>query len=112
MAACGDEPVALPPAVQALVDVGKQSRWMTEGDDLWEVFICHVPADTQSSVYAGLPLRRDFTAGDIATVLDRNVGAYFDVLSYGRYRPRFSAGGDVSIPAADEPQACVDAAIA
>jgi hypothetical protein len=40
------------------------------------------------------------------------VGAYFEVLSHGAYRPRFSAGGDVSIAAADEPQACVDKALA
>ena len=49
---------------------------------------------------------------DIATVLNRNVGAYFDMLSNGVYRPRFSAGGEVTIAAADEPQACVDQAIA
>ena len=112
IAGCSDSSVALPTSVQALVDVGEQSRWMTEGDDPWEVFVCHVPSDTRSLVYAGLPLRYDLDPGDIATVLDRNVGAYFDVLSHGSYRPRFGAGGEVSITAGDEPQACVDNAIA
>ena len=52
MAACGDSPAALPPAVQAVVDFGRQSSWMTEGDDPWEVFVCHVPPDAQSGFYA------------------------------------------------------------
>jgi hypothetical protein len=85
---------------------------MTEGDDPWEVFVCHVPADTRSSVYAGLPLRRQLAPAQVATVLDRDVGAYFDVLSHGRYRPRFRPGGEVTIAASEEPQACVDNALA
>jgi hypothetical protein len=112
VAACGDSSVALPAAVQAVVDVGTQSQWMTEGDDPWEVFVCHVPNDTQSATYVGLPLRRELSPDHLATVLDRNVGRYFEVVSHGRYRPRFSAGGEVTIGAADEPQACVDKAIA
>jgi hypothetical protein len=85
---------------------------MTEGDDPWEVFVCHVPNDTRSPTFVGLPLRRELNAAHLATVLDRNVGRYFEVVSHGRYRPRFSAGGEVTIDAADEPQACVDNAIA
>ena len=112
MAGCDNSPVVLPTAVQSLVDVGKQSSWMTEGDDPWEVFVCHVPADTRSLVYAGLPLRRDLSPEHIATMVDQNVSAYFDVLSHGRYRPRFAAGGEVTITADDEPQACVDNALA
>ena len=46
--------VSLPPAVQAVVASGCQTAWMTNGDDPWDVFVCHVPADTQSAVYAGL----------------------------------------------------------
>ena len=37
--------------------------------------------------------------------------AYFDTLSNGAYRPTFNAGGDVTITATDEPQACVDQAL-
>jgi hypothetical protein len=85
---------------------------MTEGDDPWDVFVCQVPADARSAVYAGLPLRLTLTPDHVAAVLDRKVGAYFDTLSNGAYRPRFRAGGEVTIGAADEPQACVDRALA
>jgi len=108
---CGHSSVALPAAVQAVVDVGEQSRWMTTGDDPWEVFVCHVPPDSQSRFYAGLPMRASLTAAHIAAILDEKVGAYFEVLSHGAYRPRFGAGGDVSIAKLDEPQACVDKAL-
>ena len=95
-----------------MVDYGKGLRWTTEGDDPWEVFVCHVPAGTQSAVYAGLPLRQRLLPDHVATVLDQNVGAYYDVLSHGKYRPRFSPGGEVTIAVTDGPQACVDKALA
>lgn len=82
------------------------------GNDPWEVFVCHVPPDSQSHFYAGLPMRLSLTPAHIATILDEKVGTYFEGLSDGAYRPHFSAGGDVSIAAADEPQACVDKALA
>jgi hypothetical protein len=102
----------MPPAVQAIVDAGRQTEWMTTGTDPWDVFVCHVPHDTQSLVYAGLPLRATLQPDTLATLLDKTVGAYFDTLSNGAYRPHFSAGGDVTIGATDEPQACVDKALA
>src|SRR3954454_3446359 len=85
---------------------------MTTGDDPWEVFVCHVPLDTQSPVYAGLPLRRPLKPDAVAAILDEKVAAYFATLSNGDYRPRFTPGGEVEIGATDEPQACVDKAIA
>src|SRR3954463_13804409 len=85
---------------------------MTTGDDPWEVFVCHVPLDTQSPVYAGLPLRVHLSPDALAAILDEKVTAYFATLSNGEYRPRFTAHGDVTIAATDEPQACVDKAIA
>lgn len=109
--ACGDSSTTLPAAVQAVVEVGEQSGWMTTGNDPWDVFVCHVPPDSQSRFYAGLPLRLSLTPAHIAAILDEKVGAYFEVLSHGAYHPRFSAGGEVSIAAADEPQACVDKAL-
>jgi hypothetical protein len=95
-----------------VVDIGERSRWVTEGDDPWDVFVCHVPVDARSAVYAGLPLRLALTPDRVAAVFDARVGAYFDTLSNGAYRPRFRAAGEVTIGAADEPQACVDKAIA
>jgi hypothetical protein len=112
MAACGDSSVLLPPAVQAVVDYGTTTRWMTNGTDPWDVFVCHVPADTTSPVYAGLPVRLALQADTLATILSDKVGAYFTTLSHGDYRPQFSAAGEVSIAATDEPQACVDKALA
>jgi hypothetical protein len=109
---CSHTTTALTPAVQAVVDVGQLSRWMTTGDDPWEVFVCHVPADAESNVYVGLPLRLPLKPDALSATLDAKVGSYFTTLSHDVYRPRFSAGGDVSITSTDEPQACVDRALA
>jgi hypothetical protein len=84
---------------------------MTKGDDPWNVVVCHVPSETRSIVYAGLPLRLALNADALAAVLDAKVGAYFDTLSHGAYHPRFSGAGEVTIAPTDEPQACVDKAL-
>ena len=84
---------------------------MTTGDDPWNVVVCHVPTDTHSIVYAGLPMRFALRAEAVAAVLDSKVGAYFKTLSHGAYRPHFRAAGDVTIAPTDEPQACVDKAL-
>jgi hypothetical protein len=112
LAACGRTPVLLPHAVQAVVDNGAKTRWMTNGTDPWDVFVCRVPADTTSPVYAGLPVRLPLEPEALSAVLNDQVGAYFNTLSHGDYRPQFSAAGEVSIAATDEPQACVDMALA
>jgi hypothetical protein len=104
--------VSVPSAVQAVVDYGATTRWMTNGTDPWDVFVCHVPAETTSPVYAGLPVRLPLQADTLATTLNNKVGAYFNTLSHGDYRPQFSAAGEVSIAAADQPQACVEMALA
>ena len=85
---------------------------MTNGDDPWNVVVCHVPIDSRSVVYAGLPLRFPLHADALAAVLDTKVGAYFDTLSHHAYRPHFRGAGEVTIAATDEPQACVDKALA
>lgn len=85
---------------------------MTKGDDPWSVFVCHVPAASRSPYYAGLPVRRDLQPAAVATLLTNKVTAYFTALSHGAYRPHFSAGGEVTIGPDDEPQACVDQALA
>jgi hypothetical protein len=76
------------------------------------VFVCHVPANTVSPVYAGLALRTPLQPAALATILDAKVTPYFDTLSNGAYRPHFSPGGEVSITTTEEPQACVDKALA
>ena len=84
---------------------------MSTGTDPWEVFVCHVPPDTQSVVYAGLPLRMPLQPDAVTAVLNGKVTTYFDTLSHGAYSPHFVAGGEVTIGATDEPQACVDRAL-
>lgn len=85
---------------------------MTKGDDPWQVFVCHVPAASRSPYYAGLPLRRDLQPAQVAAIVSKQVAAYFRTLSHGVYRPEFTAGGEVTIGPGDEPQACVDQALA
>lgn len=84
---------------------------MTNGDDLWHVFVCHVPTSSQSLVYAGLPLRLPLTPEALSAVLNKTVSTYFETLSHGAYRPTFGASGEVTITPTDEPQACVDMAL-
>ena len=79
----------------------------TEGDDPFEVWICHVPADATASIYGGLPLRLPLTPAAVTAVVAASVPAYFDALSHGEYRPVFTAGGEVTIGRDDQPQACV-----
>ncbi|MEP7047232.1 MAG: hypothetical protein ABI949_11150 [Ilumatobacteraceae bacterium] len=112
LVSCSRTAVTLPAAVQAVVDVGEQNRWMTNGTDPWEVFVCHVPADAGSVAYAGLPLRLPLKPATVAAILDAKVSAYFDTLSNGAYHAHFAPAGEVTIAAADQPQACVDMAIA
>jgi hypothetical protein len=112
IAACGRSTVSLPSAVQAVVDGGRGSTWMTTGNDPWEVFVCRVPPDTRSIVYAGLPQRLVLNVDALTTVLNTNVSVYFDTLSHGAYRPQFTPGGEVTITPTDEPQGCVDMALA
>lgn len=110
--ACSDSPVQLPQAVQAVVDAGRHTAWMSSGDDAWDVVVCHVPPDIRSTVYAGLPLRMQLRPEAISAVLNAKVTPFFGTLSHGDYRPHFAAGGEVTIAATDEPQACVDLALA
>jgi hypothetical protein len=108
---CGKSSPAMPPSVTAVIDFGRRAAWMAHGEDPWEVVVCHVPADTASPVYAGLPLRTLLSADALVAVFTDHVTSYFNTLSHGQYRPTFAAGPDVSIAAADEPQVCVDRAL-
>jgi len=108
-----DGPVAEVPAeVQPLVDLANGGQWRSTGDDTFEVWVCRVPLDVTAAIYGGLPLRLPLSPSDLADVLSEHVSGYFDTLSHGAYRPVFEAGGEVTLGAADEPQACIDDAIA
>ncbi len=110
-----DEPAserALPAALTALLATPSAGGARTVGDDHFEVWICHVPLDSSAAMYGGLPLRLSLTLQGVTDVVSDRVPAYFDTLSQGRYRPVFAAGGEVTIAADDQPQACVDGAVA
>ena len=87
-------------------------RWFTTGDDRIEVWVCHVPLDSTAAIYAGMQLRQPLTPKGVAAVMTRQVTPYFDELSHGQYHPVFVAGGEVDMASSDEPQACVDEAVA
>lgn len=80
------------------------------GNDLIEVWVCRIPADSANPWFAPgglrLPLDADEVAAELGVVAD-----YFARVSNGRYRPGFLAGGEVD---ADEggPEQCADRALA
>jgi hypothetical protein len=87
-------------------------RWRSIGNDLFEVWICHVPLDETSSLYNDSPLRLPLTPDSVAEVLTTHVVPYFDELSHGQYRPVFVAGGEATLSSTADPHECVDEAIA
>jgi len=107
----GDPVTPLPDAVTNLFIDTASTRWLATGDDPWEVWVCHVPLDSTATIYADMQLRLDITPQGITDALNRHVTPYFDTLSRGAYEPRFSAGGEIAMMQADEPQACIDRAL-
>lgn len=99
-------------ALASLLASPSAGGWRTAADDPFEVWVCHIPADTTAAIYGGLPLRLPLTPAGVTQAVNVRVSFYFDELSHGQYRPVFSVGGEVTIGADDEPQACVDSAIA
>ncbi len=97
--------------LDALVSSSAADRWLDTGTDRWEVWICHVPLDSTAAVYAGLQVRLPLTPAGVAAVLDQHVTPFFDALSHGLYHPVFSAGGEHTMTASEQPQSCLDAAV-
>lgn len=95
-----------------LTALAEAGSWRARGDDAFEVWICHVPADSTAAIYGGLPLRLPLTPNGVATIVNDRVPKYFGQLSHGQYHPTFTAGGEVTLGTADGPQSCVDAAVA
>jgi len=106
----GDQP--LPAVLVELLATPSAGGGRSIGDDHFEVWICHVPLDSSAEMYGGLPLRLALTPQGVTDVVNRRVPEYFESLSHGQYRPVFTPGGEVTIAADDQPQACVDGAIA
>jgi hypothetical protein len=95
-----------------VVAASRGGQWRSHGDDRFEVWICHVPADTSAPIYGGLPLRRPLTSARVAQLVGATVTPYFESVSHGVYRPTFVAGGEVTMATNDSPKACIDRAIA
>ncbi|MCU1502550.1 MAG: hypothetical protein JWM12_1904 [Ilumatobacteraceae bacterium] len=105
-------PPATAPAtpLDALLASTARDRWLDNGIDPWEVWICHVPLDSTVAVYGNLQLRLPLTPEGVAAVLQAHVPAYFDAVSHGAYRPVFSPGGELTMTPAETPESCLAAA--
>jgi len=77
------------------------------GTDVFEVWICDVPADTTASVYGDLPLRLPLTPQDVAERAGARLDAYFSTVSHGRYGVRLAPGGTVAMERAWDGEECV-----
>jgi hypothetical protein len=80
--------------------------------DRFEVWLCHVPADTSDPVYADDPGRLDASPAALVERFAAGVGAYWTTVTHGQYQPVFSAGGEVEIGATDTSEVCIDRALA
>jgi hypothetical protein len=114
----GDRPTDTTPAVTAPADAadaldllaGSPSPFAT-GADSWEVWVCSIPAETTSPLFADDPWRLDTTPEQLASVIDDGVGQWWASRSHGVYRPVVAAGATVTVGVDDADQACVDAAV-
>jgi hypothetical protein len=89
---------------------GSPSPFAT-GADIWEVWVCAIPADTTSPLFADDPWRLDTTPEQLASVVDDGVAQWWASRSHGVYRPVVTAGARVTVGVDDGDQACVDAAV-
>ena len=109
LSGCAARPASRP--FQRVRDASASGQWRSRGDDRFEVWICRVPVDSVAPIYGRLPLRRPLTPGGVAALVAATVTPYFEDVSHGVYRPKFVAGGEVTMAADDGPQACIDQAI-
>lgn len=99
-----------PAPLEELLATAADWQWFTQGDDVLEVWVCHVPDDTEAAIYGGLPLRLPLTAKEVTDTLRATVPHYFDTISHHQYRPVFEVGGEIDMSATDEPGDCIAAA--
>lgn len=99
-------------ALTDLMATAEGWQWITNGDDLIEVWVCHVPVESNASIYGGMTLRLDLTPRSVADEIRALVPEYYETISHGEYRPVFRAGGEVTLTADESGQECLDKAIA
>lgn len=83
----------------------------TLGRDTWEVTICRIPAEHDSTLYADGALTYLGTAQQIVSSLEA-VTKYFSRWSMGRYRIEFEAAERDVKPTYGDPETCLDGALA
>lgn len=102
----------MPTALTDLMATAEAWHWFSNGDDLIEVWVCHVPVDSTDSIYGGMTLRLQLTPKGVTDVIRSRVPQYYETISHHLYRPVFRAGGEVTMARDESPQDCLDTAIA
>lgn len=98
---------SLSPALDELLDLSSDSP----RGDMFEVWVCDVPADTLDPTYYSAPLRLPLDPSSLATVLEEHIPKYFRELSSSAYEPSFVAGQTHRMTATESPEQCLDAAV-
>jgi hypothetical protein len=112
LAACGgDDAPDAPTAFDTYVAERVVGQWRAQGDEIVEVWVCRVPADTTAAIYGDLPLRAPIAAPTLASLFQQQVSRYFHRISHTTYTPSFVAGGDIAMDADDGPEQCASAAL-
>lgn len=102
----------MPSALADLMATAEAWHWFSNGDDLIEVWVCHVPVDSTDPIYGGMTLRLDLTPKGVADVIRSRVPQYYEAISHHLYRPVFRVGGEVTMTRDESPRDCLDTAIA
>lgn len=112
LAACGgDDAPDEPTTFDRWATAQEVGRWRATGDEVVEVWVCRVPADTTSPVYGDLPLRAPIAPATLAGLFQQQVSRYFHRISHTAYTPSFVAGGEVVLAPSDGPEQCASAAL-
>ncbi|MEY2755775.1 MAG: hypothetical protein RJB65_2133 [Actinomycetota bacterium] len=74
--------------------------------------MCHVPADTTSPWYVGLPARRKVSAEWFSDRVAARVPTYVETVSGGRLRLDIATGGELTLAADEGAEECIDRVVA
>lgn len=77
----------------------------------FETWVCHVPVESSSPWFEGLPVRREVTPEQVDVLFSTRLDAYFNEVSGGRWRPVLTPGGELTISAAEGAEECAARAV-
>jgi hypothetical protein len=77
-----------------------------------EAWVCHVPADTTSPWYVGLPARREVSAEWFSDRVAARVPAFVETVSGGRLRLDIATGGELTLTSDEGAEECIDRVVA